>query len=430
LCHSWWVLAVAILLLIGVGTVRADLATGTVIDRDNWQSVADLLPLSVLDWVKKGDLTLALGEMRDEVSWEAAFVAASEANADRYDVDAEGNLIDRGTGQRPPYTYGFAFPHIGSEDPSAGVKVMWNTSATTYKFRRLFTPFAIHWVGRNGFERLVGGQVLSISYDFQPNPPENPDCTETRDFFQGLSPASSEGIAVLTWRYMDNRPDSVWGYTPTIRRVRQLTAANRSDPFLGSDLVQDDGLLWLGKHQSFTWKLLGSQDVLVPALVTSYVKLVPGQRWAGGQEWKSPKDFPGAEFGWESTNWKGAPWLPTNFIWVKRPVWLVEGHPKDPYYSYGRQIFYIDRVAYKIYYKVIYTPAGEYWKTVFNDLGIGVTPDGSERQVITALIVAVDDRADHASYTKGNAPDFIVEYNSARAQPEMFTVGGLLRMGK
>lgn len=68
-------------------------------------------------------------------------------------------MIDRQTARRPPSIYGFSFPHIDPGDPKAGIKVMWNTSSTTYKFRRLWTPFEINWVGRNGFERRVGGQV-------------------------------------------------------------------------------------------------------------------------------------------------------------------------------------------------------------------------------------------------------------------------------
>jgi len=401
-----------------------------VIDQTNWQQVQDRLPESILNWVKKGDLRLTIGAMQDDVNWEPSFLQASAANAGRYDVDGDGNLIDRESGVRPPHTYGFPFPHIDPQDAKAGVEILWNTSLTTYRYGRLFTPFALNWIGRNGFERVVKGQVLGIAFDFQPTAPSNPDHTETRDLFQALSPASVEGTQVLTWRYLDNRPDSVWNYLPGIRRIRQLTAADRSDPFLGSDLTQDDGLMWLGKNQSFTWKLSGAQDVLVPAVLTSYVQLVPGRQWAGGQEWKSPVDFPGARFGLETPGWTGAPWLPTNMVWVPRPVWVVEGYPKDPYYSYGRQVFYIDRTTYKIYYKVVYTPAGEYWKTIFNDLGIGVASDGAPRQLIVAAAVAVDDRANHATYTKGEGPDFITEFNSARAQPELFTVNGLLRLGK
>lgn len=417
-------------LCLGGAAAQAQIPPGTLINQTNWQHVTDLLPASVLEWVKKGDLTFVVGSMSDEVAWEPAFIQASEANADHYDVDADGNLVDRQTGQRPPHTYGFPFPHVDASDAQAGVKIMWNTSPVTYKFGRLYTPFALNWVGRTGFERVVRGQVQSIAFDFQPQPLPNPEGTETRDLFEALGPASAEGIAILTWRYMDNRPDNVWGYTPALRRVRQLTAANRSDPSFGSDLAEDDGLLWLGKHQSFTWKLVGTQDILVCTASTRHVRLVPGKQGPNGQEWKSPATFPGARFGMETPGWSGAPWLPTNMVWVPRPVWIVEGYPKDPYYNYGRQVFYIDRSTFKIYYKVVYSPAGDYWKTIFNDLGLGVTADGAERQVITSMIVAVDDRADHATYTKGSAPDVITEYNSARVSPDLFTVSGLLRHGK
>lgn len=356
-------------------------------------------------------------------------MAASAANAGRYGIDAEGGLIDARSGRRPPHTYGFPFPEIDASDPNAGVKTMWNATVVNYKFGRLYTPFALHWIGRHGFERVVRGQVLGMAFDYQPLPLANADGTETRDLFRATSPASADGIASLTWRYTDNRPDSVWGYLPALRRVRHLTAANRSDPAYGSDITQDDGFLWLGKNQSFTWKLAGSQDVLVSTVATTHVPLVPGRKSDHGQEWRSPESFPGARFGWESDRWRGAPWFATNTVWVKRPVWIVEGHPKDRYYSYGRQIFYVDRSTFKIYYKVVYSPAGEYWKTLLNDLGIATTADG-QRHVIVAALIAVDDRAHHATYTRGNAPDFITEYNSAQADAERFTVAGLLRVGK
>jgi hypothetical protein len=190
--------------------------------------------------LRPGDLTLTLGEMRDEVAWEPAFLQASAANADRYDVDEEGGLIERASGERPPHTYGFPFPEIDSADPRAGIKVMWNATVVIYKFGRLQTPFALHWIGRHGFERLVKGHAFGLAFDYQPAPLPNPERTETRDLFQALSPASVDGIGFLTWRYMDNRPDSVWGYLPSLRRVRQLTAANRSDPAYGSDITEDD----------------------------------------------------------------------------------------------------------------------------------------------------------------------------------------------
>lgn len=417
-----------IVLCAGISIAHA-VVPGERIDRDNWHRVAELLPTSVLEWVKKGELTLTIGAMQDEVQWEEPFMSASERNADRYDVDDEGGLIDRATRVRPPHTYGFPFPHIDATNPADGIKVMWNATMTTFKFGTLHSPFALHWIGRNGFERVVQGHAIGVAYDYQPRAIPNPERTETRDLFQATSPASADGIATLTWRYIDNRPDSVWGYAPAARRIRQLTAANRSDPAYGSDITVDDGFLWLGKNQSFTWKLIGAQQILVGAVIPAHVALQRGRQWSGGQEWISPATFPGVKFGWELDHSELAPWMPTNFIRVERPVWVVEGYPKDRYYNGGRHLFYVDQVTFKPYYKIVFTPSGEYWRTVLNDLGIGTTGDGV-RQVMVGAIISVDDRAHHASYSRGNAADLIVEYNSAAAQPQLFSMQGLMRFGK
>ena len=68
----------------------------------------------------------------------------------------------------------------------------------------------------------------------------------------------------LSWRYRGaDQRDSIWAFVPALRRVRQVSPANRSDGFLGSDMTQDDGAYFDGKVQDFTWKLVGEQDLLV-----------------------------------------------------------------------------------------------------------------------------------------------------------------------
>ena len=70
----------------------------------------------------------------------------------------------------------------------------------------------------------------------------------SQTFAEVLSPADVKGILSLSWRYHDPRArDSVWTYVPTLRRTRQVSPANRSDGFLGSDLSQDDGPYFDGK---------------------------------------------------------------------------------------------------------------------------------------------------------------------------------------
>ena len=44
-------------------TVTADVVPGDVIDSSNWQKAEGLLPVPVLDWVKRGEFILNIGEL-------------------------------------------------------------------------------------------------------------------------------------------------------------------------------------------------------------------------------------------------------------------------------------------------------------------------------------------------------------------------------
>jgi hypothetical protein len=411
--------------------VRADVAPGDTIDKTNWQKAEGLLPDPVLTYVKKGDFVLHIGKFNYDPTWEPEFQKASQANAGKYDIDEEGNVVDPKTGKRPDYIYGFPFPNIDPKDPKAANKIVWNRSFAVFKGGQNWFPYEVLWVGRGGLERRIAGTSIDYYLDGRPNKLPNPDATELKELSSVNSPASVEGFLQLTWRYMDNRPDSVWSYVPAIRRTRQLSSVNRSDPFLGSDFTSDDTFVWYGKNQSMTWKLIGQQDVLVESVQPDPAPLLPGPAGDSGTSWIISKDFKGAVYGYETPNWKGAPWAMTNMVWVKRPAWVIEAFPKDPYYSYGRQVLYADRENNLLLYKVVYNRAGEYWKLAFRDLTPGWSPDGAHRYELTACQMVIDDKTDHSGIgtgtgTHGNAS----EYNTSRVHPQNFDVDQLLRLGK
>ncbi|MBI4516854.1 MAG: DUF1329 domain-containing protein [Deltaproteobacteria bacterium] len=195
--------------------------------------------------------------------------------------------------------------------------------------------------------------------------------------------------------------------------------------------TSDDAYVWYGKNQSMSWKLVGQQDILVQTALPDPVPLVAGPEGDGGTSWILRKDFLGAKFGYETPGWTGAPWAMTNMIWVKRPVWVVEAFPKDPYYNYGRQVIYADRENGLFYYKVNYNRAGEYWKLSLADSSLAWSPDGKHRYYNTCVQMDIDDRSDHAGVgtgtgTQGN----ISEYNTSRLRPDMLAVDSLLKWGK
>ncbi|MFI5398874.1 MAG: DUF1329 domain-containing protein [Candidatus Binatia bacterium] len=427
---------IALYVLVGVlgllvTPVRADVTPGETIDKTNWQKAEGLLPDPVLNYVKKGDFVLHIGKLNYDPVWEPEFLKASEANAGKYDIDEDGNVVDPTIGKRPEHIFGFPFPKIDPKDPKAAIKIAWNRSFAVFKDGQNYFEYSVEWVGRGGFERRIVGVSTDYYFDGRPNKLSNPDATELKEASNVSSPASVEGFIQLTWRYMDNRPDSVWSYVPAMRRTRQLSSVNRSDPFLGSDITSDDAYVWYGKNQSMTWKLVGQQDILVQTQGPDPVPLVAGPEGDSGTSWATTKDNKGAIFGYETPNWKGAPWAMTNMIWVKRPVWVVEIFPKDPYYSYGRQVIYADRENALLYYKVNYNRAGEYWKLSFADSSLAWSPDGKHRYYNTAVQMDIDDKSDHAGVGCGSGTHGdISEYNTARVHPENFSVDNLLKFGK
>ncbi len=424
-------------LLCMTAPVWGDAAPGDRIDQSNWQKVEGLVPAPVIDYLKKGEFILNIGELTYEPVWEPEFMEASKKNAGRYDIDADGGIIDPKTGERPLYVAGFPFPDVDPADPKAGSKLMWNRWSAIYKAAQNHFPYSCEWVGGGGFERELRGVSQELFFISRPAELPNPDKTEFKEVSSVTSPASVDGFLQLTWRYIENRPDGVWSYVPAIRRVRQLSSVNRSDPFLGSDITSDDTFVWFGKNQSMEWKLVGQQDLFVMTTLPGPVPMVAGPEWEGGKTWIVHPDWEGAKYGYATPGWTGAPWAMTNVIWVKRPVWVIEAFPKDPYYSYGRQVLYLDRENNQLFFKVIYNRAGEYWKMAYADFAQGWSPDGKHRFVVTANQNVIEDKTHHAAVcpgsgtrprgsTVGNAS----EYNTARLKPEMFSVDVLLRRGK
>jgi hypothetical protein len=55
------------------------------------------------------------------------------------------------------------------------------------------------------------------------------------------TPTSVKGTAFLTFDYPEaNRDDDQWLYLPALRKTRRISAANRGDYFLGTDLTYED----------------------------------------------------------------------------------------------------------------------------------------------------------------------------------------------
>jgi len=386
--------------LVCLGTpAPADVAPGDVIDKTNWQKAEGLLPEPVLNWIKKGDviqiseLSFNPGEFLPPAALESL-----TANVGKYDIDPNGLIIDKSTGKTPGFISGLPFPQIDLKDPRVGERIMHNKNYYTYACGNLDVPFQATWIGRStGIERGIDCQYLVYVMDGDPSHKDesNPENIELYSVIRILSPFDIAGTNVLLWRFRDDRADNNQTYVPSIRRVRRMSPANRSDAFVGSDFCVDDAWGYAGKVSAFEWKVLRKEDQIVPFYpdVPLGLEKQPDGSWRTINTGKQYQPL----LGIKKEGYTGAPWFPTNLTWVKRPTYVIECKAKDPYYNYGTQYLWMDAEFYQPTWKVIHDRANSYWKVEWQPQTGFESADKKVRLIGLSCMVSVDDRSDHAT---------------------------------
>ena len=417
-------------------SASADVLAGDVIDKTNWEKIEGMVPEPVLNYVKKGDLTIRVGDLAYDpaeylTSYEKQSLQYLEANRGKYDVNEEDVIVEIQSGKPPDFIEGLPFPEIDPDDPQAGAKVLYNQRYQSYAQGPTAMPYQFRWIGRGGFERSIEGQIKGFPMDgYAPRKASgNKENVERYGILQVMAPFDIAGTNMLLWRYRDTRPDSTFGYIPAIRRVRRLSPANRSDSYIGSDLCVDDAWLYDGKLSSFKWKLLRKQDGLLPFTSREVQPLIKES-----DRCVTSEGIPCFEINYERKDAQTAPWFPsekTPLVWVKRPVYVVEGRAKDPYYNYGSQVFWIDAEnPLNFVFKVIFDRADEYWKNVWLVWGAVGTEDGSVRTMLPSYMLAVDDRTDHATQLQGFCKDYIYKVFDGLQKEKDYSLAGFQRLCK
>ncbi len=358
------VFLVVVLLFISLGQfAMADVSPGEVIDKSNWEKAQGFLPEQILEWVKKGYLIMNIGALKYNMkdAFAPSVYETFTTNVGKYDVDKHGELIDQKTGKYPYDIYGIPFPVIDEKDPNAGFKIAHNMRTGRSSGGHLYAEIDHCWVSPRGFERKINFSYITYQYTGNPTAKgiPNPDHFERTNIFKVTAPFDLAGTAIMAWNYQGPVEDANFAYVPAIRRVRRTSPASRSDALFGSDFCIDDGDLFEGKISTMNWKLIGKTIGIFAHRSEAPLRWI---RYPDGG-YGFPKDFKNyLKYGWEVPGWKGAPWAPANAVWVKRPVYIVEAYAKDPYYNYGRQIFWFDAESFQPLYKIIYDRAGKYWK--------------------------------------------------------------------
>ncbi len=402
---------------------------GDVIERSNWEKVKDILPQGVALWPKRGEWILKIDEFKYDFDYTTEWYELSAKNKGKYGLGAVKEIIDLKTGKFPMFIRGMPFPDVDvKNDPDGATKLMHNNNLClqmngSYDNIGTTENGTLQWIGMGGYERAIKADMQRFYYWNRPDGEyPNPDEYMHKTIVPVTWPYDLTGTVQLYIRHLDGRDDSVFVYVPAIRRIKRLSGANRSDPFMGADSCMDDADGFSGHVESMNWTYLGEKVVLCPKWEGDMHKPKIMKRNDFGAWEYYLKD--GALLGWEVEGWAGVPWAFVDATWAPREMWVIKAEPIDPYYAYGMMELYIDKLSRLAVFNVKYNRAGEYWKTMVNFHPMSVIPDpkyapSGHAFSLNGPMVVVDERTHHAM---GQPIDEIRQLNdSPRVHPRNLT---------
>lgn len=385
--RSRWMLAVALLLTASVSHAANP---GERYDASNVDKIADLISPGVRWCVERG-MPITIVETKS-IAMPKRYLEATEKYSGQVRLSADGRRVEN-------YTAGLPFPNIDPNDPQAAIKIMWN-----YDYKPLITDD----VDLRNFDADTGtigtgGSELSIERHFlldhlramsfigrlfvdpKPEFTPNPDGVRSKQgLYPILEPFDLKGVGTISYRYLDpDRQDDTWLYLPSLRRVRRLSAAQRSDALFGQDTDLDSYYGYDGHPAWMDWTFLGEKEVLGVMHGRNFPV-----KWAEGR----------GSFAFDED-------------WEKRKVWVVEARSKFPQYAYSKRIIFIDKEAWVVLYSDIYDRSGNLWKVWVNDHTFRKeTPVGKvkyeDEMAFGPAIMMVDVQASHATRAALPSPRF------------------------
>jgi len=418
---GWWlaVASAAMGLALSAGAASADVVPGDKINAQNVDKVKDLVSPG-MEWCIKRGWPLTIVEPK-RIEWPKAYKEATEKYSGQVKLSPDGLRVQN-------YVAGLPFPNVDPMDSLVAMKIMWNwnyTHLTTDDVDLRNFDADTGSIADNGpmtverhflldhFRRLFWNGRLYV--EPKPEKPNPNGMRGQQGLYPVLEPFDLKGVGALGNRYIDpSKQDDSWLYLPSLRRVRRLSTAQRSDALFGQDTDVDSYYGYSGHIAWMDFKFLGERDLLASFHGTSYPV-----KWHDKVDWAFDD------------------------VWEKRKVYVVEGVSKLPQYAYGKRVIFIDKEAWVIPFSDIYDRSGELWKIWINNMsfknkafdGANVIDYGEERGFIPAIVM-VDMQLEHATRASLPSPRFPGEQGwyfnqgeKAGVTDDWFTVAALVNSG-
>jgi hypothetical protein len=353
----WTAVALTLVGLVWPVIGAAEVKPGDIINRGNADKVKGLVPDGV-QWCVNRGMNMTIVPYK-KIELPPLYQAATEKYASQVKLKDDQTLEG--------YVAGRPFPLVDTNDPHAATKLMYNFERGHYYSDDL----ALHLFDADTGQLSVdgsGNQHYNVERHFvldwlrilsfagrlynDPKPTIEPNKDQTfrkAGLYPVIEPFDLKGIGGINYRYLDPlRQDDLWLYLPSLRRVRRLSSAQRSEALFGQDIDVDSYGGYAGQIPWFNWKFLGSKQMLA-SLHGENLPPVPC------------KDDGGMTF---CENWEMRP-----------EMLIVEGTPKAEAYAYSKRLIYIDHETFFIAYTDLYDRGGELWKTVMQSLRTSTKPN-------------------------------------------------------
>jgi hypothetical protein len=306
------------------------------ITADNWQQYADNLTIG----------TRAMFEKYGADGWEMHvypshrgairpdwFYANTLKNATGASLVADGQKID---GNYP----GVPFPI-----PQSGLEVMWNHMV------RYGEPasqtYDTYYVDSSGTPVLATTAYSTSIFPMFETPDEPVgDKAWTKLRINYEAPARRAGEILLVHEpgadYTAGKGRSAWQYLTGQRRVRLAPAVSfdTPNPGVAGTSTYDDSFIYNGSPERFNWRLVGKQEMIIPASSYKFV------------------------FETKLEDALGPKFLKPEYIrWEKHRVWVVDSTLKEGQrHLYSRRTFYIDEDTWGAVAGEMYDGRGQLWR--------------------------------------------------------------------
>ena len=215
--------------------------------------------------------------------------------------------------------------------------------------------------------------------DFRVNAPDS-GTRFFKDYIEFLEPFNVKGTRFVIERMLDpHEDDQVNSYLPTERRVRRLSAQERADSFMGSDVTFDDFDGFSGRVLDYQWTYLGKKRVL-DVVDSKY----PALRFFGPMS-RVPNDQ-----------------------WQMRNCYVVESHSVWDGHPYRSRVILIDEETFDVAVTLVFDRDNKLWKVLDPIYQAAEPPDAPGASIETSVSswrgqVNIDRTADKATIVRAKS---------------------------